>query len=156
MFGVIGQVLLGIVTVLNQVPIPLGLAHQLWAFGLLAMAIWHLYEVERYIAGRQTVTTWTANNDGQRDEHHDTNACQPLGPAPARYAPGAATGAARPSSAYPTPPRAPGRRSRQRRSASQASRPFPRLSLDRHLARQSRAARVSRRAPPYRRPSLDS
>lgn len=57
--GMCLQMLLGIVTVLNQVPIPLGLAHQLGAFMLLTLAIWHLYEIERHIAGTQTVTTWT-------------------------------------------------------------------------------------------------
>lgn len=53
------QLLIGIVTVLNQVPLPLGLLHQLWAFGLLALAIWHLYEVERYAGTSGTVTSRT-------------------------------------------------------------------------------------------------
>lgn len=46
--GVGVQAVLGIVTVLNQVPVPLGLAHQLLAFLMLALAIWHLYEIERH------------------------------------------------------------------------------------------------------------
>ena len=78
MFGVIGQVLLGIVTVLNQVPIPLGLAHQLWAFGLLAMAIWHLYEVERYIAGSPTLTTWTETTTVSQTTGSETTVEPPL------------------------------------------------------------------------------
>ena len=38
---------------------PLGLAHQLLAFLLLALAIRHLYEVERHIAGAVTMAAWS-------------------------------------------------------------------------------------------------
>ena len=67
------QLLVGIITVLNQVPLPLGLLHQLWAFGLLGLAIWHLYEIERYAGStlssgsdvRTTMTTTSGPLGGQ-------------------------------------------------------------------------------------------
>lgn len=63
MFGAGAQMLLGIITVLNQVPIPLGLAHQLLAFLLLALAIWHLFEIERHVApvveASSEATSWS-------------------------------------------------------------------------------------------------
>jgi heme a synthase len=108
--GIVGQVLLGIVTVLNQVPVPLGLAHQLWAFLLLALAIWHLYEIERHIAGTQSVTTWSETTiEGQT-----APGSQPRSPVPAPYAPSPgmapgtiAPGAPRSPSTLPTPPAPP-------------------------------------------------
>lgn len=155
MFGVIGQVLLGIVTVLNQVPIPLGLAHQLWAFGLLALSIWHLYEVERYIAGRQTVTTWTETTTGN-ETSTTTQTLPASGPGSGGYVPGAATGTARPSSAYPTPPAPPvgglGNPAPQVRPTA-PSQGFP--SIGTSPVTPERPA--SPASPlPYRRPSLDS
>jgi len=43
--GTLLQVVLGIWTLLAQVPLPLGLAHQAGAAALFAVAIWHLYAV---------------------------------------------------------------------------------------------------------------
>jgi heme a synthase len=148
MFGVIGQVLLGIVTVLNQVPIPLGLAHQLWAFGLLALAIWHLYEVERYIAGRQTVTTWTQTTTGSATAAGTQSVPNPAAPQP--------SAAPRPSSAYPTPPAPPvggiGNAGPQVRPAA-PSQGFPSIGTSPvNLERPASPASPL----PYRRPSLDS
>jgi cytochrome c oxidase assembly protein subunit 15 len=44
---VLAQILIGIVTVLAQAPLLLGLAHQLMAFLLLGLSVLYLYEVER-------------------------------------------------------------------------------------------------------------
>jgi cytochrome c oxidase assembly protein subunit 15 len=43
------QVLLGILTLINQVPIPLAAVHQITAVALLSAALWHFYELR----GRQ-------------------------------------------------------------------------------------------------------
>jgi cytochrome c oxidase assembly protein subunit 15 len=45
LLGVIAQIALGIWTLLAQVPIGLGLAHQAGAFALLGLAVWHLKRV---------------------------------------------------------------------------------------------------------------
>jgi cytochrome c oxidase assembly protein subunit 15 len=42
------QVSVGIITVLLAVPVMMGLLHQLVAFSLLGLAVWHLYEIERH------------------------------------------------------------------------------------------------------------
>ena len=49
------QMLLGILTVINQVPVPLGVAHQVLAFVLLGMAVWHLYETERHLSAARPI-----------------------------------------------------------------------------------------------------
>lgn len=64
--GIGAQLLLGIVTVINQVPLPLGLLHQFWAFGLLALAIWHLYEIERHSPVDLETTSWTSETETRR------------------------------------------------------------------------------------------
>ena len=117
--GVGVQLLLGIVTVLNQVPIPLGLAHQLLAFMLLALATRHLYEVERHIAGGESVTSWTRNG------HH-----------------GPCSGGRRPACAHATSPtcrsgRAPGPFQRPRRVPRQSCR-VPKRPCRRHPCRRHR------------------
>jgi heme A synthase len=38
-------VLLGILTLINQVPIPLAAVHQITAVALLSAALWHFYEL---------------------------------------------------------------------------------------------------------------
>ena len=43
--GTLLQAMLGIWTLLAQVPLPLGLAHQAGAAALFAIAVWHLYAV---------------------------------------------------------------------------------------------------------------
>ena len=44
--GVVLQITLGIWTLLTQVPIALGLAHQAGGFALLALAVWHARRVQ--------------------------------------------------------------------------------------------------------------
>jgi heme a synthase len=90
------QILVGIVTVLNQVPIPLGLAHQLWAFGLLSLAIWHLYEIERHsnlaaawsetVTSRSTSTATGPTTTGSTAADTITARSAPLGPTGANVA----------------------------------------------------------------------
>jgi cytochrome c oxidase assembly protein subunit 15 len=44
---VAAQIVLGIVTLLNQVPVPLAALHQITAVALLSAALWHAFEVSR-------------------------------------------------------------------------------------------------------------
>lgn len=46
-FGALAQMSLGIATLLTQVPVPLGVAHQGGALAVLSLALWALYELSR-------------------------------------------------------------------------------------------------------------
>ena len=49
--GITGlQIILGILTLLNQVPEALAAAHQLTAVALLASSLWHAYELRNHAA----------------------------------------------------------------------------------------------------------